>query len=218
MIGHGGEGLLLDQGSPDNLQGSGWARRVASAAVAAGRPPPRERKHVMDVGGVGQGAVRTQKALCHTIALETLNGPADEATFDAPVVESETIPGLLGLKAQHRMKAWVDTENYRMIVPGPGGVKMQLSPGSVVYQGYPTVSGHMMIPCTEFEKSKGSSTPTVLLTGASGEVPQQVAAASATHGRDRHVAGSPAAPSAVKQRIAEIEKKTAVPTTTTGVK
>ena len=54
-----------------------------------------------------------------------------------------------------------------MIVPGPGGVKIQCSPGTVVYQGYPTVSGHMMIPCTEFDKCKGSTNPTVLLTGVS---------------------------------------------------
>ena len=120
----------------------------------------------MEVGGVGQGAVRTQKALCHSIALATVEGPAAEATYDAPVVESETIPGLLGLKTQHRMKAVVDTESYRMIVPGPGGVKIHLSPGSVAYQGYPTVSGHMMIPCTEFQNSRGSSNPTVLLVGA----------------------------------------------------
>ena len=95
-----------------------------------------------------------------------LEGPADEATYDATVVESETIPGLLGLNTQRRMKAVVDTESYRMIVPWPGGVKIHLSPGSVAYQGYSTVSGDMMIPCTDFENSRGSSNPTVLLVGA----------------------------------------------------
>ena len=167
MIGHAGEGLLLDQGSPDNLQGSAWAERVKAASVAAGRPPPKERKHVMQVGGVGQGTTGTEKAWCHNIALPTVNGDAQEATYDAPVVPSETIPGLLGLKTQRRLKAIIDTDANRMIVPGPGGVKIHCSPGTVVYQGYPTVSGHMMFPCTEFDKTKGLKKPVVLLTGVS---------------------------------------------------
>ena len=67
-----------------------------------------------------------------------------------------------------------------MIVSGPGGVKIHCSPGTVVYQGYPTVSGHMMFPCTEFAKSEGMKKPMVLLTGASSSTDTPAAQSSTT--------------------------------------
>ena len=141
---------------------------MAAASVDAGRRPPRVRPHRMEVGGVGRGSVHTEEAWEHDIALPTVQGTSEDATYDAPVVDSDTMPGLLGLKTQKRLKAIIDTDHYRMIVPGPGGVKIQCSPGTIVYQGYPTVSGHFMIPCTEFDRRNlptPSSRTTVLLSG-----------------------------------------------------
>ena len=140
-MGHAGEGPLLDQGSPASLRGSAWARRVAAASMVAGRQPPKERKHVMEVGGVGKGAMRTQTALCHEIAFAIVGGTAEDATYDAPVVESETILGLLGLKTGHRLKVLVDTDTYRMIVPGPGGVNKTVFPRHSCLSGIPDSFG-----------------------------------------------------------------------------
>ena len=49
-----------------------------------------------------------------------------------------------------RLKVIMDTGSRRFIVPGPGGVRVQLSPGSEVYNMEDSHSGHFLLPCSQF--------------------------------------------------------------------
>ena len=76
----------------------------------------------------------------HNIVCPTIGGPPVAATFTAPEIESEKVPALLGLKTLTAMNAIMGMGTNRLIVQGPGGVKMETSPGTVVYPLEPTHS------------------------------------------------------------------------------
>ena len=157
-----GEGLLVDPGSPDNLVGSGWSKRLQALMTAAGGPPAKYEPHFLEVGGVGQGAMQAHSKVTHNIVCPTIGGPPVAATFTAPEIESEKVPALLGLKTLTAMNAIMDMGTNRLIVPGPGGVKMVTSPGTVVYPLEPTHSGHLLLPCSEFGRRPREETMTLL--------------------------------------------------------
>ena len=50
------------------------------------------------------------------------------------------------------MKAIIDTGNFKVIVPGPGGFRLELSPGSVIINCEKAMSGHMMMPTSDWTK------------------------------------------------------------------
>ena len=56
----------------------------------------------------------------------------------------------------------MNPDNPRLIVPGPGGVEFQLLPGTVVYPLEPTHSGHLLMPCSEFNRRPGEETITLV--------------------------------------------------------
>ena len=56
----------------------------------------------------------------------------------------------------------MNPDNPRLIVPGPGGVEFQCSPGIVVYPLEPTHSGHLLMPCSEFNRRPGEETITLV--------------------------------------------------------
>ena len=78
------------------------------------------------------------------------------------------------------MRCIMDMDKNRLIVPGPGGIEMTLSPGSIVYPLEPTHSGHLLLPCSEFGKRPARETMS-LMTGehakedGEGTVPGAVA-------------------------------------------
>ena len=162
MKSRSGEGLLVDPGSPDNLVGSGWSKRMNALMTDAGGPAATYVPHYLEVGGVGQGAQTAHSKVTHHIVCPTVGGPSVAGTFTAPELESDKVPALLGLKALTRMKGIMDMGTNRLIVPGPGGVEMRLSPGTVVYPLEPTHSGHLLLPCSEFGRRPGGETITLL--------------------------------------------------------
>ena len=92
-----GEALLVDPGSPENLCGDAWSRRMQQAATDAGRPnatyTPLAQK--LEVGGVGTGTQTATHAVKVAIGLPG----GIEGTFEAPEIPNSTIPALLGQKA-----------------------------------------------------------------------------------------------------------------------
>ena len=122
--------------------------------------------HFSEVGGVGKGSMECHKKVTHTIVCPTTGGQPVAGTFTAPELESDRVPALLGLKSLSHMRAMMDMDpkNPRLIVPGPGGVKLVLSPGMVIYPLEPTHSGHLLMPCSELTRRPGEETIT-LVTG-----------------------------------------------------
>ena len=55
-----------------------------------------------------------------------------------------------------QQKAIIDTHGQKYIVPGPGGVEMKLSPGSKIYNLKKAMSGHLMLPITNYATTSSS--------------------------------------------------------------
>ena len=91
---------------------------------------------------------------------ERSQGAPVATTFTAPELELDRIPALLGLKSLSGMRALMDMDaaHPRLIVPGPGGIRFECSPGTVVYPLEPTHSGHLFMPCSDFARRPGGET------------------------------------------------------------
>lgn len=145
----GRESLLIDVGAPYSLCGSEWAERVKKEGEAAGRGTVfKELKEEVGLEGVGKesSAAKTEGIL--PIKLEA----GDEGEYRALIVPG-SLPALLGLSPIEKMKGIICTATRRLILPGPGGYKIMLSPGSKIHQLYKSDSGHLMLPCCEWKSA-----------------------------------------------------------------
>ena len=70
--------------------------------------------------------------------------------YTAPVIPNSDLPPLLGMKTLEKQQAIMDCGNRKLIFPGPGGVHMHLSPGSIVFDLEKSPSGHLILPTTNF--------------------------------------------------------------------
>ena len=70
-----------------------------------------------------------------------------------PTVHNSDLPGLLGLTALRNNKAIIDFDNLRLHFLGPGDSTLErsLPPGSETFQLEVAPSGHIVLPCCEFE-------------------------------------------------------------------
>ena len=171
MKSRSGEGLLVDPGSPDNLVGSAWSKRMATLAHEAGVRPATYEPYSLEVGGVGQGSMQCHSKVTHSIVVPTVGSNDREGhllstTFTAPEMESDRVPALLGLKSLMGMRAIMvmDPERPRLIIPGPGGVRYDMSPGTRVHPLEHTHSGHLLLPCSEFARHPDGEV-TALISG-----------------------------------------------------
>jgi hypothetical protein len=141
------DGLLIDCGAIDNLTGDAWIRRVEAAARAHGRgsewKPLAEERSCQGVGTGSQSATQTAK-----VPLMMPGGL--EGTFETMVLNESDLPALLGYKSLNKMRALIDTDSNKLILVGPGGYELKLSPGSKVFQLEQSASGHLLLPVTEW--------------------------------------------------------------------
>jgi hypothetical protein len=161
----GGEGLLVDIGAIGNLCGSRWSERVEQHVKASGQGCQRSMlANPISIEGVGTGANQAVQQFSAPVACK--NG--DRASFTSPIVPNSDLPALWGLSSLERVKAIIDTAGRRLILPGPGGYRLQLSPGSRTHILEKADSGHLLLPCTAWsEASVIPETHEVALLGAS---------------------------------------------------
>jgi len=100
------------------------------------------------MGGIGTGTQTAYQTGLHSIGLSD----GTEAIFESPVLPNSGTPALLGQKSLKKMQAVLDCYNNKLYRIGPGGYKMQLSPGSVTYDLEESHSGHLMLPCSRFTR------------------------------------------------------------------
>ena len=81
----------------------------------------------MSVIGVGKSTQTAQQAGQVAVGVDGQVG-----TYTAPMIPASDLPPLLGLRTLESRQAVLDTGNKRLVFPGPGGVHLQLSPGSLV--------------------------------------------------------------------------------------
>jgi hypothetical protein len=113
----------------------------------------------LSIEGVGQSANEAKTCFVAPVALP--NG--DRGTFSAPMVRDSDLPALWGLASMSSIGALIDTRNRRLFLPGPGGYKIVLSPGSVTHNLEQTMTGHLLLPCTDWRKAKASQSSELTL-------------------------------------------------------
>ena len=121
---------MVDCGAIGNLTGKNFVDRQGAIAERAGHKVRYEQlaQHVT-VNGIGQGS---PTATTQAVVPIQLN---DElAGFIAPVLtgNSASTPALWGLQSQRQARAIIDVGGNSVILPGPGGFTITLSPGSKV--------------------------------------------------------------------------------------
>jgi hypothetical protein len=147
----GRESLLVDIGAVENLTGSLWVGRTSELAKQAGQGCSWQKlKKTLSVEGVGQQANHATEAVTMPICLE--DGML--GTFQSAVVEGSELPALFGLNSLAQQRAIIDTYHRQLIFVGPGGYKIQLSPGSKTYKLHQAPTGHLLLPCTCWDKGK----------------------------------------------------------------
>ena len=145
-------GLLVDPGAHDNLVGSRTMEKMIQSAQASGYDVlTRPLTTPMRVEGVGTGS---QAAANSSQVQIGING--DLGTYTAPVIPDSDLPPLLGLRTLRSQRAILDMSGpeAELILPGPGGFKLQLSPGSVRLPLKAAPSGHLILPVTNYPRSK----------------------------------------------------------------
>jgi len=148
---------LVDCGAVGNLVGESWCKRVSAIAKTHGHSSKETPlSKALSVGGVGKDSQEAHMQMSVPIALAT----GQLALYTAPVVVGSELPALLGLETLERFGALIDVKHRKIILPGPGGYQIKLSPSSVAHTLEKALSGHLLWPCTEWgqqQKSKSSA-------------------------------------------------------------
>ena len=165
--------LLIDPGAYTNLAGLNWIRSMAQVCLDQGMSPVQSRMaQPMHIQGVGSGSQQCTWTVKLPIALQSIVDGQESTTvheFEAPVVggSGSSLPALLGLKSLRAKDAILvlsssDAE-LKVILPGPGGVNIEGSPGTVEYPLLTAPSGHLLLRCDLFKNHR----PTALGTATS---------------------------------------------------
>ena len=150
-------GVIVDVGSWWNLLGKHLARQAAERAIRHGFPPQqRKLEQPLQIQGVGDGTQLCEWQASLTIASPDETGAASLHTFEAPVVggTGAGLPGLLGHKTIRDKDGVLQTSPGKEMLsfPGPGGYKIQWSPGTKHFPLTLAQSGHLIIPIDEYDK------------------------------------------------------------------
>jgi hypothetical protein len=77
-----------------------------------------------------------------------------DGEFTAPIIPDSDVPGLLGLASLTEKSAILNCQSRQLLLPGPGGVEIKMSPGSRTVQLEVAPSGHLLMPVTEFRRNR----------------------------------------------------------------
>ena len=94
------------------------------------------------------------------VALRNINGSQVRiGQFHTPTATSSDLPGLLGLRALQRNRAVLDFNTLQLHFCGPGSYDLQtgLPPETESFQYEIAPSGHLVLPCCEYEVAHNNS-------------------------------------------------------------
>eukprot|EP00435_Cladocopium_sp_Y103_P048882 s594_g14.t1 len=137
-------GLLVDPGAHDNLIGGLTAQQMCSELKA--QLHLRSMNKPLPVEGVGKAAQVADQAACIPMSVMDVFGKLTDATYTAPIIQDSMLPPLLGNRTLRKMQVIMDCGSGKLIIPGPGGIEVKMSPGSRVYDLELTNSGHWVLP------------------------------------------------------------------------
>ena len=123
---------------------------MQQAALAANRSQVKysDLARPLEVGGIGSGTQSAYQSGLHPIGLTD----GTDAMYDSPILPNSGTLALLGQKSLKKMRCLLDCFNNKLYRIGPGGYKINLSPGSVTYPLEESHAGHLMLPCSRFSR------------------------------------------------------------------
>lgn len=142
------DGLLVDCGAIGNLTGDGQQQRLSERAERAGFETTfKEMPRPLTVEGVGYGHQVAKRLAC--IPMTTPDGTI--GVYETPIIPNSNIPSLLGLTTMEKHRAILDITGQTYIIPGKGKVEYKLPKGSRVLHLKKAPSGHLLLPCDQWE-------------------------------------------------------------------
>ena len=173
--------ITIDPGSVGNLCGDKWAKEVARAAAQNNHKPTYEKRpRPLTVSGVGHGSQECHYDCKLPVALQQIEGRGSVlGSLTAPAVANSDLPGLLGLNALRKNRGILDFSTLRLHFCGPAGIELEkyLPPGSESFQTELAPSGHMVLPCCEFQRGSIDKDHTLTLIAQGNSVSSNVAQA-----------------------------------------
>ena len=139
------------------------------------KPTQTRRPKPLTVSGVGTGSQVCIHDCTLPIALENDIGEIIDATFTTATVNEADLPALLGLKTLIEQRAIIDFATMKMHFSGPGESQIQLGPGSNTFQLSQAATGHLMLPCCNYNGGKrvADDSSGLALAASSGDAPSQ---------------------------------------------
>ena len=147
--------MLVDLGSRINVIGKNTEKEFAEAAKNAGMEPAYTRRlRRLHVNGVGSGSAICDHEAQLPIAVKFEDLDATKETFRANIAEGcgEDLPAILGSQSMEEKDSVLilRKEKEMLAFPGPGGYKIEWSPGTRLLSMERALSGHLVIPCDRF--------------------------------------------------------------------
>ena len=127
------------------------AQLVAQAASFGHSSHRRRLTKQMSVEGVGNHAQVAQHEEEVAIGFKDERGNLHAGKFSAPVIEDSALPPLWGRQSLAAQRALLDLGSNRLVLPGPGGVDLRLSPGSMSLPLTLSESGHLLLEVHRFD-------------------------------------------------------------------
>ena len=125
------------------------------------RPSHEKRPRPLEVSGVGNGSQQCHYDCTLPVAFRTENGNQQSVigSLVSPAVCDSELPGLLGLNALRKNRAVLDFTTLKLYFCGPADydVAGSLPEGSDAFQLEIAPSGHIVLPCCEFQAGSTSS-------------------------------------------------------------
>ena len=148
--------MLVDLGSRINLIGCNTEREFALEAERHGQQTRYEkRKHRLNVNGVGSGSAPCDEEATLPIAVKFADDRAKMDSYRANVATGSgaDLPAIFGSASmQEKDSVLILRKGKEMIAfPGPGGYKIEWSPGTKLLPMTAAPSGHLVIPCDHFD-------------------------------------------------------------------
>jgi len=87
-------------------------------------------------------------------------------TVTTATVPNSDLPGLLGLAALRNNRAILDFNSLKLYFLGPGDYNLENStpPGTDIFQCELAPSGHLVLPCSEFDAGAAGAETSLTLT------------------------------------------------------
>ena len=154
QLADGRPSILVDPGSKGNLIGKVVANKIAGAGLYHNQKSGSQRRpRPLKVTGVGTGSQSCEYDTVMPVALTRTDGTSISGTFTAPCIGGDSeLPALLGLTALLDNKAIIDFGTRQLHFVNNGTVKLDLPSGSSSFQLEHAPSGHLVLPCAEWEK------------------------------------------------------------------